>query len=588
MILRQAWALALLLPFAQASTPLPQKPQASRSQFGDAEAEALAREAMASKQESFRREAMKRLSDHRFKTSKAPEKEYCLFAQGMLEAQYVDTLTGASTLKKLEKGWPKSPYLEEAQVVLATEAMEHKRIKEAETRLRRALASDLPSLQKRRAQETLMWFLVEQNRPEEGLDVVQTLHPLGSEAPTEKGLAAVAIILCGTSNRSQADQAVKSYLKLFPKGSLVPKVHLAWGRHLGAQGDTRGSATVLRKIIREHPQAPELDEARLALATLLSEGKLPDKYRKAYPEPSELLRDMNNVDPTSDLGRRQTLVKLRLALREGQWKAALDHSETLRKAKPTTEELGIVDQLQADAFRAFVRETLDKGPMGGLLPYLTPDNLVFISSEVRKVLVAKLALAGLPQAARTVRDLAPPAEQEPLRKALVEATSTEAHPETVLELVPERKASPGELLRRAQAAVVKGDWTSVSNLLPRAKPGADRIQVALALLRRPPTKGENRRREAEGLLQRAPERGGDREPLAILVADLRAQEGAWREALSLYPEKPRPEARGWVALMRATAFLKTGRPDQAKAVLNAHKDEPAFRMERETLARKLD
>lgn len=589
--MRSTWrAVATCLALAGTSTPaLPGTPQQAEQKGPrtDADMETLAREAMASKDESLRREALKRLGKHVFRGSKAPQKEYCLFAQGMLQAAFGDVLEGAATLKKLERGWPQSPLLVEAQLVLAQEAQQHKRYKEAETRLRKAIDSDLPPAQRRRAQDLMLWMLAEQGRPQEGLGIVETLHPLIGEEPTERGLAALAMVQCSADDRTAADRAVKSYFKKFPKGALWAKVQLAWGRHLGALGDGRGSAEALRKLLREQPKTPEADEARLALAMLLSEGKVPARIAKAFPDPAQLLKEMGKVDPSGDVARERTAVRLRLALKESRWREAMDHADALKNTAAPPGDAARIASLRADAFRAYTRECLDKKTPGALLPYLDPEHLETLSPDSRLNLGAALARAGLPEAALHLKSLSPATEQGALAKALAEATIPEAHPESTLQLLP-RNADAMQALRGAQAQAARKDWAALAKLLPRAKPGPERVQLVLTLLRRPVGKDEKaaaRLREAESWLARAAERGPDREPLTVLVADLRAQQNDWRGALALYPDKPQPALKGWVALQRATAMIKLGRKAEAKALLQANVDEAAFKMERQTLGK---
>ncbi len=545
---------------------------------------------MSSQDATLRQETLKLLSKHTFRGSKAPQKEYCLFTQGMLQAEFGDVMGGATTLKKLERGWPQSPLLVEAQLVLAQEAMQHKRFKDAEARLRKAVDSDLPPRTRRLAQDLLLWMFVEQGRPTDGLPILESLHPLGKDEPTEHGLAALAIVQCSADDRAASDRAVKSYIKKFPKGILWPKVQLAWGRHLAALGEGRSAAEALRKLLREQPKTPEADEARLALAMLLSEGKVPAKIAKAFPEPAQLLKEMGTVDPTGDVARERTAVRLRIALKESRWREAMDHAEALKGAKAAPADAARIDSLRSDAFRAFTRDSLEKKRPGALLPYLDAEHLDALSADTRLSLGTALASAGLPEAALHLKALASPAEQSALGKALAEAILPEAHPAATLELAEGKAPGPIEALRASQAMAVRKDWTALGKRLPRAKAGSVRIQLLLTLLRRPATKDEKpgqRLKEAEGWLSRAPEKGADREPLTVLVADLRAAQHDWRGALALYPEKPQAALVGWVSLQRATALLKLGKKDQAKAVLQAHVDEPAFKMERQTLGKEV-
>ncbi len=550
--------------------------------------EALARKALTSQDPAFQKETLRQLRAHRFRSTRAPQREYALFAQGILEDRFEDVFKAAATLRKLERVWPSSAYLPEAQTILGQEAVERRRFKEAETRLRKALDADIPVEGKRRAQELLLWVYAEQTQPEKGLPILESLHPLGTAKPSEKGLVAMTEVLAAAKQKHQAEAARKDYHTLYPKGSFGPRVDLACGRMLGTLGEARASAEALRRIILETPNAPEADEARLALASLLSEGKLNAREAKAFPDPDKLLSEIRKAENKGDLGHRALLVKLRMQVNASHWKEAVDIATQIRAGGPHGEEAGVVTKLRADAFRAWAQELLDKQQIDPLLPYLDREGLQSLTPEQRSRLTQRLSQVGLTTAALTVMELAPAAERPPLKKGILERTSADVHPAEALKAMPGRGESGAVSLKRAQAALAMKDWKAARPALGKAKPGAERILAITSFLRRPSEGPESARlREAEAWLARSPEKGGDREPLVLLVADLRAKAGSWKGALALYPAQPSKEQRGWVALMRATCLSKLGQQEAARTALQQAANEPGFRMERESLARQL-
>jgi hypothetical protein len=550
--------------------------------------EALARKALAAADASTQREALQTLRAHRFRSTRAAQREYVLFAMGILEDRLGDPLKAGEPLRKLESIWPNSVYLPEAQTILGLGAAERRRFKEAESRLRKALYADIPVEGKRRAQELLLWVFAEQNQLEKGLPVIDSLYPLGTAQPSERGLTAMTEVLAAAKRRDEAEASRKDYHTLYPKGSFGPRVDLACGRMLGALGDAKASADLLQQVIQNAPDRPEGDEARLALASLLSQGKLDPKEAKAFPLPETLLSEIRKAEKQGNIGRRALLIKLRMHVNAARWKEAVDVAAQIRGMSPTEEEAAAVSTLRADAFRAWAQELLDKHQIDPLLGYLDREGIQSLSAEQRNLVAQRLAQVGLSTAALTLVDLAPAGERPALKRSILENLQAEVQPAATLQAMPSRGESSTEALKRAQAALALKDWKTVRAALARAKAGSDRIAALLAFLRRPLEERENdaeRRREAEAWLARAGEKGPDRDPLAMLVADLRAKAGDWKGALGLYPTQPAKEQRGWVALMRATCQLKLGQREAAKATLKQAVDEPGFRMERESLAR---
>ncbi len=577
--------LIAVLSAQETSAPAPK-----REKLTSAQVEALARKALASQDPEEQRAALAKIRGHVFSSSLTKEREFVLFAQGIMEDRLGDPMKAAQILHKLERTWPSSPYLPQIQIILATEAVERRRFVEAESRLKHTLEADLPVESKRRAQELLLWTLTEQGRQADGLPIVKTLYPLGTAKPSERGLVGILEVLCLAKDKEQAEAARNDLHNLYPVSGYRARADLAWARMLGTLGDMPGSASAFRDLIQAKPNTPEADEARLALASLLTEGKLQPKEAEAFPTPQKLLSELRKADRKGNSARRALLVELRLHMNGAKWKEAVDTAGKLRGLNPTPDEASAATQFRADAFKAWTQQVLDSQQIAPLLPYLDREGIQCLSSEQRIALVRRLSQTGLPNASKTVLELAPPSEQMVLRKSALEVTASEALPDETLGLLPIKGEDAAMSLHRAQALVVLKRWNEASKALPRSKPGPERILTLLAYLRRPKEKNETstwRLREAEGWLNRAPEKGADREALAILVADLRAKAGAWSEALALYPADPQAGNKGWVALMRATCQIKLGQQAAARNTLEATVDEPDFKMERQTLAKQL-
>lgn len=578
--MRSFWAIPALVVLVGAPV------QAQAPKLTDAEAEGLAREALAIQDPKYRQEAIRRLQKHYFRSSQAKGREFVTYALGTLLERQGETAKAVAQFKKLERTWPQSVYLPEAQVVLGEYSVTQRRFKDGEARLRRALVSDIPVENKRRAQDMLLWALVEQKRHAEGFQIVKSLYPSGGSKPSEKGLVAILEILAAAKQKEEAGASLKSLRLHYPQSPYQPRVELAYGRMLGELGETQAAAEAFQQLINGSPKSAEADEARLALASILSEGKLPSKAAGAFPTPDSLIAAMGT---RATSGARPLLVQLRLQVNNGKWYEALATVAKLRGLHPNPAEAMTVSELRSQAFRAWTQENLDRKQTGSLLPMLDAEGVECLTAVQRRTLVAQLAAAGLPEAAQTVSALAPAKEREGLRRVILESTVTEAHPKAVLGLMKAKRETPQDALRRAKALVSLHQWKQASLPLAHAIAGPERMAVLMAYLRRPREAGDlaARRREAEGWLARVREKGRDREPLVLLVADLRAQGNDWRGALALYPAAPQPENKGWVALMRATCQLKLNQPDQAKATLKAVANDPGFKMERLTLGKSL-
>lgn len=537
------------------------------------------------------RAALEVLKAYRFRSVKAPEREKALYAQGILEERLGRPADAALTFRKLERSWPRSPFLADGQVLLADAALEHRKPKEAEERLKRALASDLPAETKRRAQELLLWTLVEDGRPMEGLKIIRALVPLSEQArPSEKGLAAMVQVLCAAKDRNQAEGVRKDYQTFYPAGKYLARVDMAWARLLGAVGDAVGSAGELQKIIQSFPKSAEADEARLALATLLSEGKLPQEAAANFPAPDKLISELGRVERKSEPARRALLVKLRLAMGRSAWAEVVNLVAEFRTTHGAQEEESTLKELRAKAVAALAQEALEKDKPATFLKYVEAESLACLSPDQRLQLLRRFTRSGLPEPAQALLQLAPAAEAAALRKAALEELPADLYPHQAAALFQPKGETPLQALRRAQSLAARQEWPPALRVLPHAKPGPERIETLLRCLRRPAGKDETpagRLKEAESALARAPEKGADREPLAVLVADLKAKAGDWKGALALYPEAPRPEQLGWVGLMRATCQARLGQKADAKATLAKASMAGEFKIERERLGKEL-
>ena len=557
------------------------------SRMTDAQVAEVAKEALRASDPAAIRIALARLKGHTFKSSKAPERELVLYAQGMLEARLGNLGAAVVPLKKLERQWPRSPFMGEIQTLLAEDAANQRRYKEAEGRLHRALDSDIPSEGKRKAQELLLWALVEQGRPQEGVAIVQSLHPLeGNEKPSERGLAAIVEVLSKTNDRQQLEGSRNAFLGLYPKSSLVPRVDLAYGRMLGRSGDAKASAQVLRKLIQDHPSSAQADDARLALASLLTDGSLADT--KDMPSAESLLAEARRGGKALPKGNIQ-LVELRVLMGKSLWEDALDLVD--RMGVQVREDVPEVEKLWRQAWNAWVGQRLEKAFPGELLARLKPGTFAALEPKTRTGVAELLASNGLLEALPALVAEAPAAERAGLRKAALAKAQPEAQPGGVLKLLPTQAPTPDQALARARAEATLQHWSEARKALVRARPGPDRVQVVLRLLQRPMAKQETaaqRLKEAEGWLTRAPEKGEAREPLNILVADLRIQAGDPRGALALYPTKAATaDQRGWVALMRAQALLRLGQREAARTQIREARDEQGFKGQRDALAKSL-
>jgi TolA-binding protein len=584
-----AAGVAVPPPSAEAKTgPGPAKPSEAKS--SDAEIEALARQAMASSDPDFQAGVVKRLREHHFKSSRAPERECALFVQGLLEDRQGNQAQAAAALHRLEQAFPRSAYLPEANVILADAALGRRRLQEAESRLRQALGAEMPGESRRRGQELYLWCLAEQGRSREGAAILQMMGPQEDSQPNERGLVGIMATQCAVQDREAAAATLKLYHQKFPKGAYGPRLDLAWAKLLGGAGAAREAAVAFRGLIQSAPASPEADEARLALATLLTDGRLPAGEAPGFPTAQSLLAGLKSGSLKESQAREALLVKARLATGERKWPETIAIVGQLRGQHPLPQELDQARELRAGALRQWTREQVDRQQGAPLLPYLDREGVPSLTPELRLALTGCLARHGLPEAAKAIAPLAPPGERAALRKAALDGTAAAGNPNGALDLLPGKGETARESLVRAQAELALRKWPEARAALARAQAGPERIQALVTYLNRPAGSGESpadRRREVDGWLARAPEKSPDREPLAILAADLRVRQADWKGALALYPATPQPANRGWVALMRATCQARLGRKEPAKATLKAAADDRSFQAERKALEQRL-
>ena len=571
------------------ATAVPGVQAAAETHVTDDQVEAMAKEALVSTNKKVQAAALHQLQVHHFKGSLTQQREVALYAQGILEDRLGQPARAAVTFHKLETTWPSSPYLPEAQVVMAQAASDHTRYKEAEARLRKALAADLPAESIRRAQELFLWALAEQGRAAEGVDTVNALKPLGGAKPSEKGLVGILEANCAAHKRAEAQSALTLYRQFYPRGPRVHRVELTFAKLLGTLGEAGASAQAFQKLIASASDSPEADEARLALATLLTDGRLSAKESQALPTPKTLLAQLDKAALKDAPTREAAILKLRVFLKDKQWLDAIDAAAQARALHPTEPEALQIAGLRQEALRGRVQELLDQHQAAAALPLLNGEGIDSLTAAQRLALATLLAQGGLPEASTALMEASPAAERPALRRVILQITAATS-PRGALAYLPTKGETKEESLTRAEANVSLGAWAEARAALAKAKPGPDRIRTVLTLLSRPLEPKETapvRLKEAEGFLAKAPEKGAEREALVILVADLKSREGDWKGALASYPAAPQPANRGWVALMRATCLARLGKVDGAKEALHAAAAEPAFKNERDALAQRL-
>ncbi|MBK7294909.1 MAG: hypothetical protein IPI84_14370 [Holophagaceae bacterium] len=409
---------------------------------------------------------------------------------------------------------PQIPFLGEAQIILAEDAVAHRRYKEAGGQAPQALAADIPSEAKRKPQELLIWTLVEQDRSQEALPIVQSLRPLeGKGKPSEKGLAAIAEGLpCATGDRAQAQATMKDFQNLYPGSGLLPRLELAWGRLVGRSGDAKESAQIFRKLIKDHPGSGQADDARLALASLLTDGSLPDI--KDLPSAESLLAEVRRAARACRKGL--PCGGTRLFVGKSQWEEALNLVD--RMDAVTRETQPDVKKLWTEAWRGWVAQRLEKGFPGELLARLKKGTFAALDAPSR-IGVAEPRRQGLLDLLPRLLIETPSAEKSALTRAALAKVQPEAQPQAVLRLLPTKGESPDEALMRAWAEALE-HWGPPAGGLggSRPGPGASGRLCGFSSVPESPETPPSVWRKRKGLVDPRPRKGRGQEPLAILVA----------------------------------------------------------------------
>ncbi len=562
----------------------------SQIKLSDADALTLAQKAMQSSDPALQKSALETLNRHRFKRPRISEREYVVYALGILEHRSGNGAAAAKHFGTLERIWPKSIHLLEIQGILGLDALEKGKLPEAEKRLRLAMDSSASPAEKRTYQEGILWACVEQKKPESAVSILESLYPLATDQkPSRQGLIAIFEVQAHLGRLEAAKATRESYLTHYPKDKDLDRVDLGYAKLMGEMGNPKDAAKLFSQIIDRASSTVFADESRLALATLLSEGKLKPRDARIYRQPKDLLWDIREPDREAAFKRRTLLVKLRLQLDNAQWKDALALIEVIRGQKPTDEETQVLLKSKKEALQAHVRELLDQQQLDAVLPLLNAENIQLLSTAQRMLLIRRYTPKGLLAPVLMVIQESPNTEQGDLRQVALEIVDPDAHPEATFKL-SEAAHSASALLKRAQAACHLKDWPAMARALTGATPGPARIRMICIYLRRPITPQESlvkRIQEGQGFLKSSRESLSDQEALRILLADQHVQLGDFKSALALYPASAQAAFKGWVALMRATCFLKLGNPTEARKILESSQDIPEFRMERQTLLKGL-
>jgi len=525
-----------------------------------------------------------------FKDKNAPEREYLLFAQGLLEDRTEQFTRAVVTFRRFERTWPNSQYMPEANLVIGRDALEKKAYSEAESRFRKVLGSDLPVESKLNAQGLLAWCLLEQKRMEDAIPVVQTIFPIGRSRPDERALVAIMEVQCATKALESARQTRTSYMGAFRNGSMKYRVNLAWGLLLGQSGQSVEAARALRDVIADMPNSEQADEARLALATLIADGKLPDKSNPDQESAESLITQLRTAGVGGDAPQRAHLLQIRIAHDEKQWNKVLSLTDQYRQLYPNSPNSDTAHSYRVETLRTLVQNSINSSEPWSVLPLLSNENIGLLTPQLRSALVSIFATRGLPEAATTIIQASPETEKADLRQTLSQSISETLPPPQVLANLNENLTKDKSELGQVQILLSEKNWIDAGMKITKLTPGEDRINAVLTLLRRPmlPYEIPARLNEAEDWLKKCSEKSPVNEPLIIFVADLRMQTNNPKGALALYPEKPQPENRGWVSLMRATAMVKLGQNEGAKKLLEENSSVPEFKSNRQALADRLN
>jgi hypothetical protein len=329
----------------------------------------------------------------------------------------------------------------------------------------------------------------------------------------------------------------------------------------------------------------------MALATIIADGKLPDKANTYRDTPDSLIAQLRTAGLRGDVRERARPLQLRMAFDDKQWHGVIAMADRFGREYPDSASADTVKNYRDDSMRAIIQETLDsKGPFY-TIPLLTGENIGLLTPELRSSLVSFFVSKGTPEAATKIIDASPESEKPTLQKSLTKTIPYEppAPPKLLASLKPYLTDERGEL-GHVRVLLEEKKWSDASLKIEKLDPGPNRIQAILAILTRPMPSSEVHLRltEAEGWLAKCPEVMPTIEPLVIFVADLYMQLGNPEAALNRYPEQPQQENIGWVSLMRASALAKLGQKDAAKQILGQADSVLEFKVYRQALAARLD
>jgi tetratricopeptide (TPR) repeat protein len=542
-------------------------------------------------------EGLKALQDYNLRYRTDKDREYLMYAQGMLEVRTDQQKKAIATFRRFERTWPDSTYMTDINYELGMYALGENDHKEIEVRFRACLESDLPVETKLNLQGLLVWSLVEQGRSAEAAPFVESLFPIGRSKPDERGLMAIMQVQCEIKDLEGAKKTRAMYMGAYKDGPMIPRLNTMWGMLAVELGkiDTE-SVGILWEIIKAPSDPKAADEARIILATLLADGKMPENSNPDGETVDSLISKLGTEGTSGDAKQRAVLLRTRLAFGRKEWDRVLALTAAFEKVYPSSTHLAA-----AHSFRDKTNEILENDRVSKLresvkskgaieaMPLLTAENIRKLTPEMRSGLVSAYVAKGLPEAASMIIKASPDQEKAALRQTLTDYTPEPLPPPKVLASVKgDLMGHKGEL-GQVQTLLEARKWNDASSKIEKLAPGPDRVKAVMALLLRPmtPSEAQLRRKEAEGWLAKLQEGRQDIEPLVILIADLHMQAGGAKDALAVYPEKALPENQGWVSLMRATAYARLGQKDEARRVLGENATVPEFRQHRRALANQL-
>jgi len=532
---------------------------------------------------------LNRIQNYTFKNKDAPEKEYVLFAQGILEDRTDQPTRASVTFRRFERTWPNSQYMPEVEYTLGRYALDKKGYKEAESRFRKALDSDLPVESKYNIQGLLSWCLLEQNRMEDAIPVVKTLFSIGQSKPDERALVAILEVQCAIKDVDGAVETRNSYVATIQNGSMKTRVNMACGLLLAQSGRGAESAQVLHEVINDEPNSVNADEARLTIATIIADGQLPNKAETESDSAEFLLAKVKTEGLDGNAQERSLFLQIRIASNQKQFDRILRLADKYKKEYRGSSNSGTVQSFRDDTIRTIIQDMIDtKGPLTAI-PLLTGENIRLITPQLRSRLVSFFVSKSLPEAAVKIIQASPENEKVALRQLLSQGLSDALPPPQVLTNLNGNLTDYSRELGEIKILLSEKKWTESGIKIGKLKPGTDRINALMTLLRRPmlPYEVPLRLKEAQDWLQMCSETDLIKEPLIIFVADLNMQVNNPRGALDLYPVKPQKENLGWVSLMRATAMVRLGLTEEAKKLLDESASIPEFKLNRQSLANQL-